>query len=572
MASVTDEADRRLGELGVRERLVTPGQVEECLKIRARLSAAAGAKDRGGVGGGGKGLGDILVEKGYLTRKGLARLETMLAADLGAGPVPSPSEPVPPQKLQIPGYEILALLGKGGMGAVYKARQLSLDRIVALKVLSPESSRDETYLKRFMTEARALARLNHENIVAGIDVGEANGFRYFAMEYIDGEPLSGVIEREGALPEKRALKIGMQVARALAHAEKHGLVHRDVKPQNIMIARNDTAKLCDLGLAMTPEEQGRGLSASGAGGSARGTSLGTPHYVSPEQARGEHKVDIRSDIYSLGATLYHVVTGETPFAGTSPMVLMTKHLTEDPVPPRRRNNRVSKGVNDLILRMMAKDPDERYGSPVELLEEMERVLQGRGGGGSGGGGAAGAGAIGPAGGMAAGPGLGRGGGALLRAPALGRDGGGRGDGRRERSLAAGPARSSTSLGLALLGLFVFALLIAGYASYALRKRPDPEKNVVELAGDQEEAAWSMVKKAARLAEEDPRAAVALYREVIARWPKSKPAYTAEDHVKEIEKTHGAIATPPPDLSRPIGSAAPPPRREEDEDGSGGPRE
>ncbi len=289
-----------------------------------------------------------------------------------------PGDPAAPGKLKLPGYEIIDLLGKGGMGSVYKARQKSLDRIVALKVLSPDIARDETYLKRFTTEARALARLNHENIIAGIDVGEANGYRYFAMEYVEGESLAAVIESEGAIAEKRALTIAMQIARALVHADKNSLVHRDVKPQNIMIGRNDVAKLCDLGLAMTAEERKEARE--------RGQSIGTPHYISPEQARGEHHVDIRSDIYSLGATLYHAVTGETPFTGTSPMVLMTKHLTEDPVPPRKRNPKVSRPLNDLVLKMMAKEKDRRYQTPIELLEDMERVLAGRGieGGGRGG--------------------------------------------------------------------------------------------------------------------------------------------------------------------------------------------
>jgi serine/threonine-protein kinase len=350
---MTDARDRRAGELAVREGIATEDQVAECLEIRAKL-VKAGAKA--------KTLPEILLAKGYVTKDDVKRLSQLLEEDEAA------EKPA----LKIPGYEIVELLGKGGMGAVYKARQLSLDRIVALKVLSKDAARDESYIRRFMTEARALARLNHENIIAGIDVGEANGVHYFAMEYVDGEPLSAVIEREGAIAEKRALKIGMQVARALAHAERNGLVHRDVKPQNIMIGRNDVAKLCDLGLAMTEDER--------KGAAQRGQSIGTPHYISPEQARGEHRVDIRSDIYSLGATLYHAVTGETPFEGSSPMVLMTKHLTEEPPPPRKRKPGISKAFNDLVMKMMAKDREKRFQTPIELLEEMERVLSLKGGG------------------------------------------------------------------------------------------------------------------------------------------------------------------------------------------------
>jgi serine/threonine-protein kinase len=374
MAVTADTKDRRYAEFAVAEGIATEAQVEECLAIRAKL-VKAGAQA--------KTLPEILLAKGYISKEAAKQLAALApaggaaAAAKGAGGPATKdaaargerapgAEPRPPE---IPGFEVLELLGKGGMGAVYKARQLSLDRIVALKVLSPEAARDETYVRRFTTEARALARLNHENIIAGIDVGEAGGIRYFAMEYVEGEPLSATIEREGALPEKRVLKIAMQIARALAHAEKNGLVHRDVKPQNIMLGRNDVAKLCDLGLAMTAEERKEARD--------RGQSIGTPHYISPEQARGEHKVDIRSDIYSLGASLYHAATGETPFTGTSPMVLMTKHLTEEPIAPKKRRPGVSKALNDLIVKMMAKEKEKRYQSPLELLEDMERVLAGR---------------------------------------------------------------------------------------------------------------------------------------------------------------------------------------------------
>ena len=377
MATAAGSQDRRYADLAVRLGLATEAQVEECLGIREKL-LQAGAQA--------KSLPEVLHDKGYVTKEGARRLMEMgreapaRASSPGARPAgaSSPAGAMgegTPAALSIPGYEIIGILGKGGMGYVYKARQLSLGRIVALKVLSPEAARDETYVHRFMTEARALARLNHENIIAGIDVGEANGYRYFAMEYVEGEPLSKIIEREGALPEKRALKIVMQIARALAHASKNGLVHRDVKPQNIMVGRNDVTKLCDLGLAMTEDERREARE--------RGQSIGTPHYVSPEQARGEHEVDIRSDIYSLGATLYHAVTGETPFSGTSSMVLMTKHLTEEPIPPRKRRPGLSKPLNDLILKMMAKEKERRYQSPIELLEDMERVLAGRPIGGSG---------------------------------------------------------------------------------------------------------------------------------------------------------------------------------------------
>jgi serine/threonine-protein kinase len=276
------------------------------------------------------------------------------------------------------------------MGAVYKARQKSLDRIVALKILPAHAARDEAFTKRFVSEARTVARLNHENVIAGIDVGEANGVYYFAMEYVDGTSLARIIETDGPLPERRAVRIALQIARALEHAHKHGLVHRDVKPGNVLVANRrlaaasvsgppreegaaEIAKLCDLGLAKSKTHTDTRTGSS----DVRGLPLGTPHYLSPEQARGEADVDIRSDIYSLGATLYHALTGSPPFEGGSPMVLMTKHLTEDPVPPRKRNPDVSKAASDLVLQMMAKEKEERHQTPQELVSDLESLLEGK---------------------------------------------------------------------------------------------------------------------------------------------------------------------------------------------------
>ncbi|MBI3726393.1 serine/threonine protein kinase [bacterium] len=266
----------------------------------------------------------------------------------------------------------MELLGKGGMGAVYKARQKSLDRVVALKVLPPSAAKDESFIRRFISEARTVAKLNHENIIAGIDVGDADGTYYFAMEHVEGTSLAKLIERDGPMPEKRALEIAVQMGRALEHAHKHGLVHRDVKPQNILVAKNDVAKLCDLGLAKQMDKGTKSITSTD-----MGVPLGTPHYLSPEQARGEADVDIRSDIYSLGASLYHMLTGVPPFEGQSPMVLMTKHLTEEPIPPRRRNEEVSKAASDLVLTMMEKEKERRHQNPTELLDDLGRVLSGK---------------------------------------------------------------------------------------------------------------------------------------------------------------------------------------------------
>ncbi|MBI2899549.1 MAG: protein kinase [Planctomycetes bacterium] len=406
------------GDLAVRENLVTPQQIKECLDLQTRLRLA-GIEP--------KSLTEILVEKGYLGADQAARLQQMRTeppAPEAPAPVPAP-EPAPPAAsasptptpaisdpaaqaldtapgpqgrvaggdaplggaapsqgqatrsrpassanlLKIPGYEFLNRIGQGAMGTVFKARQISMDRLVAIKILSPKYGKDRNFVERFVREARAVARLNHENVIAGIDVGESNGFHFFVMEYVDGEPLSHVLKREGRLDEKRCVRIGLQIARALEHAERNSLIHRDVKPENIMMTRDGVAKLCDLGLAKQTKQDGANLT-------QEGFSVGTPNYISPEQARGED-VDIRTDIYSLGASLYHVATGTPPFEGPNPMVIMTKHVTDAVQPPMLRCPSVSEGFNRLILKMMAKRRDERHANVAALIADLDAISAGK---------------------------------------------------------------------------------------------------------------------------------------------------------------------------------------------------
>ncbi|MCA8924585.1 MAG: serine/threonine protein kinase [Planctomycetes bacterium] len=366
----------RFGEIAVREGFASRKAVRSCLEIQSKLKSFGVEPKR---------LGEIMVEKGFLTEEdvraildvqklGGSRMDSRSGVINEASRVrrlytsqveATKDMPIMPK---IPGYVILELLGEGGMGVVYKARQESLDRIVAIKVLPSRAAKETTFIKRFLAEARTVARLNHENIIGGIDVGEADGTYYFVMEHVEGESVADLIRRKGYLEERVALQITAQMARALQHAHKHGLVHRDVKPQNILLTRNNLAKLCDMGLAKVQSEQQ---------GDAAGVPVGTPHYLSPEQARGEADVDIRSDIYSLGASLYHMLTGVTPFEGESPMVLMTKHLTEDPLPPRKHNGQISRGASELVQRMMAKEKEDRHQTPGELLDDVERVLEGK---------------------------------------------------------------------------------------------------------------------------------------------------------------------------------------------------
>ncbi len=270
---------------------------------------------------------------------------------------------------RIGGFDLLATLGKGGMGTVFKARQVSMDRLVALKVLPPNLAKNQGFVQRFLREARSAAKLNHPNIVQGYDVGDADGVYYFAMEFVDGPTLKDLIRRERRLDEKKALNLIGGVARALEHAHGHGIVHRDIKPENIMITREGVVKLADLGLARSSEAVDTVT--------LDGAALGTPHYMAPEQARGDPDIDIRADIYALGATLFHLVTGEFPFTGPTAAAIMAKHLTAPLPDPREKNPALSRPVCDLIRRMTAKEREDRPETPTDLLAEIRDALEGK---------------------------------------------------------------------------------------------------------------------------------------------------------------------------------------------------
>ena len=272
------------------------------------------------------------------------------------------------------GFELLNKIGQGGMGAVFKARQISLDRIVALKILPPSLARDETFIGRFQREARVSAKLNHPNIVQGIAVGkdEPSGLWYFAMEFVDGPSLKTVLDA-GPLPESAALQIARDVARALECAQSHGVVHRDIKPDNILMSTKGGggggggAKLADLGLARQPHDD--------ASLTQSGKAVGTPNYMAPEQVRGKaDKIDTRADLYALGATLFHLVTGRPPFQGETSAVIMSKHLTDKPPLAHKVKEGVSEECSRMIVKLMNKQPEKRYQSARELAEQLDAML------------------------------------------------------------------------------------------------------------------------------------------------------------------------------------------------------
>jgi len=269
--------------------------------------------------------------------------------------------------IRIGGYEIVSKLGEGGLGVVYKARQISMGRIIALKVLHPRWANDDEFKKRFLLEARLVGRLSHQNLIQVYDVGRDRGTLYFSMEFVDGSTVDEMIEKNGPLSIDKALDITTQVLRAVAYIWRHKIVHRDIKPGNIMVTSGGVAKLGDFGFVKSHFDP---LLADA------GEVLGTPDYISPEQAMGQDEIDFRSDIYSLGASLYHMVTGKPPFSGSGSSV-MRKHIREEPPDVLKIKPDLPEPVAFIIRKMMAKDPSDRYQSTQDLFNDIEMIKMGQ---------------------------------------------------------------------------------------------------------------------------------------------------------------------------------------------------
>lgn len=268
----------------------------------------------------------------------------------------------------IGGCEISAMLGKGGMGAVYRARRLSLKKTVALKLMPRSFCRSPDAVKRFSREARSAGQLLHPNIVQVFNIGDDQGYHYIEMEFVDGRSLRDLLEEKGRLATDDLLGIMEPAARALEAAHREGVIHRDIKPDNIMLAHEGVLKIADFGLARGMEDS---LEVT-----REGQVLGTPHYMSPEQCEGK-TLDHRSDIYSLGVTFYHMATGQRPFAGDSAVVILRKHIQEAAPPPRQIAPDLPKGICSLIERMMEKDVEDRYQGMAEVILDIERLKLGR---------------------------------------------------------------------------------------------------------------------------------------------------------------------------------------------------
>ena len=341
MSEITSE-DRAFARLALKNKFLTREQVKECFRdLRANEHE------------GPRRFEDIAVQRSFLTN------DRATAVGLAYRRLRKDSEK---RKWSIKGYELYGKLGEGGLGVVLRAKQTSMNRLVALKILHRRWLDDEEFKQRFLVEARLVGKLSHQNLIKVYDVGREDWKLYFSMEYVEGETLEQIIEREGPLDIIRTVDITMQILRAIRYISRFDIVHCDIKPSNILMTTDGVAKLGDFGfvkanIAIEVTEEG--------------SVLGTPDYISPEQAMGKD-VDFRSDIYSLGITLYHMLAKRPPFDGTV-STIMRAHIREDLPSPRELNPDVSEAMVRVINKMTAKNPNDRYATCEELFEELEQA-------------------------------------------------------------------------------------------------------------------------------------------------------------------------------------------------------
>lgn len=260
-------------------------------------------------------------------------------------------------------YEVLEKIDSGGMAYVYKALCKKTEREVAVKILKSEFAGSSEYVERFKREAQAAFQLEHENVVQVYDVGYDENSYYMVMEFISGPTLKNIIETSGFLPEKQAIEYALQICSALSSAHKNGIIHRDIKPQNILVNENDVAKITDFGIAKSVSSHAESDS----------QVIGSVYYVSPEQAKGE-KVDQRTDIYSFGIMLYEMLTGELPYKGEKSISVALKHINEQITPPKRLNNEISESLNKIIIKATSKNKKDRYSNIAELKKDLTLAL------------------------------------------------------------------------------------------------------------------------------------------------------------------------------------------------------
>ncbi|MGE3167102.1 MAG: serine/threonine protein kinase [Planctomycetota bacterium] len=334
---MNDQRDMLFLKIAVKNEMLTAEQAEQV------LAAVEKRRELGVV----RTPAEIALEKQFLTAAQVEAVEGALRASL------------PPER--IGGFQILERIGAGAVGTVYKARQLSLDKVVALKVLNQSLSKNPKFVEQFIREAKAVGRLNHPHIVHAIDAGEADGYDYLAMEYVPGETLKKRVETRQRLPEAEVLEIARAATQGLVNAHQNGLLHRDMKPDNILLGPEGQIKIADLGLAMPLNDaQVQAVEHK---------RMGTPFYLSPEQATGK-SVDERSDLYALGATLYHALAGKPLFTGKTVKEILTKQVHQEPVSLTAAGVSVSKATEALVMKLLAKDPAQRFQTAEGLLEAI----------------------------------------------------------------------------------------------------------------------------------------------------------------------------------------------------------
>jgi serine/threonine protein kinase len=328
--------------LALERKLITANQLDQCKEI-LKKSKKIGFEAT---------LEEILVKQGFMLQEQIEELRHISQLGTGDG-------------TQFGPYKLGKLIGEGGMGKVYEAVHEFMGRTVAIKVINQEYTADKTKALRFFQEVRALIKLDHPNIVTIYDAGRVHRNYYYAMEFLPGPSLKSRTDAKKMLQEKTALSIIRQVAGALGHAHSHRLVHRDVKPENIIFDHNGVPKLTDFGIAMHHDEYHLTLT-------KEGVTVGSLHYTSPEQADGTRDIDCRADIYSLGATLYYALTGRTVYSGDSPQELLTRHMSGNMVSPRKYNPTVSGRTVRLIKKMMAVKREKRFQSMNAVIDAIDR--------------------------------------------------------------------------------------------------------------------------------------------------------------------------------------------------------
>jgi tRNA A-37 threonylcarbamoyl transferase component Bud32 len=295
------------------------------------------------------------------------RLEPVEGAKTQATLAAASAPDIAPEDCPIYGYEIVRELGKGSMGVVYKARHVTSNRMTALKVLPLRLAAKTQYLERFKREAMALMRIDHDNVVRAYDFGGSEDYYYLALEFVEGETLDKTLKREELLPERRALDLCRQIARGLGAASDVGIVHRDVKPENIIVTPEGVAKLVDFGIVKLLDMDEGTVTVAG-------TTVGTPFYISPEQARGEEDLDIRADLYSLGITLFQLATGKVPFTGKSQGAILVRHILEEVPDPRSLRPDLGEGLVRIVRKLTRKRREERFATPGEVAAAVDELL------------------------------------------------------------------------------------------------------------------------------------------------------------------------------------------------------